>query len=470
MESFEYKGLWWFPDDDDFTFVGTLAFDPVNGGVLELTEKLVDLSKPAKIEDFTEYDFIYGNIGGAPVTLRSCYVRSIRGFITGFNTIVISVDSIHINHYFSNTTETVLEEAALTYSQLYISYTHLNEWMGHVGFERDNGSISIERFEPIEAEIADRNDKLTFWYLNNQNRTSSELSLKNLGRITLERRDHSHIQNYRWYTDFHLVNLLSVATGKPNFPSKVQGRTTDGNFVTDIYFRTAGYEENRKAIRQDTLLFTLDDIKEGLATYLSTWIEKCDWLWQPTDLYIQVLYDSSLRPQTKFLLLAQALEAYHSNASKESNSPFNDKYMPSKEYKLIAKHLKSLIPESVKGPFRSSLESRIDSAHVFTLRSRLIDICDHVSEHHNWIIDQLVGDRSKFASEVTKARNQLTHHKNLKTTKLGSVISAGLKHTTAMEILFRFCVLIELGLPTDKTKELLERFRSKNGQHFKANM
>ena len=212
------------------------------------------------------------------------------------------------------------------------------------------------------------------------------------------------------------------------------------------------------------MLFTLDDIKECLATNLSTWIEKCEWLWQPTDLYIQVLYDSSLRPQTKFLLLAQALEAYH------SNSPYDDKYMPSKEYKPIATRLKSLVPESIEDPFRSSLESRIDTAHQFTLKSRLIDICDRVSEHHNWIVEQLVGDKCKFAGEVTKARNQPTHHSNVKTTKLGTVLSSGLKHTTAMEILFRFCILIELGLPTETTRELLERFRSKNGQHFKAGM
>ena len=464
MESFERKGLWWLPEDRDFTFVGTLTFDPVSGGELELTEKLIDLSKPAKIERFRDYDSIYGNINGAPVTLRECSVRSISGFITGFNTIKISVGSIHVNHYFSNATEIVAEEASLKYSQLSISYSHLNEWVGQVGFERENDSIRTRRFKPIEVEIADMNDKLTFWYVNNQNRTSSELLLKNQARITVERRDHNHIENYRWYTDFHLVNFLSVATGKPNFPFKVQGKTTDGNFVTDIYFSTAGYDENTKAIRQNKMLFTLDDIKDDLAAYLSTWFQKCEWLWQPTDLYIQTLCDNSLRPQTKFLLLAQALEAYH------SNSPYDDKYMSSKEFKPIATCLKGLIPDSIKGPFRSSLESRIDTAHVFSLKSRLIDICDRVSEHHNWIIEQLVGNRLKFASEVTKARNQLTHHENLKTTKLGSVLSAGLKHTTAMEILFQFCILIELDLPTEKTSELLDRFRSENGQHFKASM
>ena len=155
---------------------------------------------------------------------------------------------------------------------------------------------------------------------------------------------------------------------------------------------------------------------------------------------------------------------------KRANTLYNDKYMPSKEYMPIAKHLKSLIPESVKGSFRSSLESRIDSAHIFALRSTLIDICDRVSEHHSWIIEQLVGDKCNFASEVTRARNQLTHHGKKKTTKLSKVLSAGLKHTTAMEILFRFCILIELGLPTEKTGELMERYRSKNGQLFKAGM
>ncbi len=460
MDSFEHKGVWWIPETDRGTFVGTLSFDPVNGGVLNLTEKIEDIGTPPAIPDFAEYPVMYGHVG-FPVTLLGCYVKSIPGFgLSGYHDVEITVESIHLNHYLSNVEENVDEESSLSYSKLTLSYTHLNEWMGQVGFIEEQGSFRRKRFEPVEIEIADRNDKLTFWYGNTKKQSSSELKLKNQARITIERRDYCQFSNYQWYTHFSLANLLTVATGEPNFPFNIQAKTKDGNFRTDIFYKTPGYLDDPKLISQRDMLFTLDDLGDEFPVCLSAWMKKHYRLWLSTDLYIQTVYNPTLRPTTKFLLLAQALESYH------SNSNHKDKYCSSAKFKRIARTVKCAIPEGVDEPLLSNLKARIGGANKFSLESRLIDICDILSDYSSGPIFDVVGDRVEFAKAVKKARNQLTHHPVKEFDNYAELLQSGLKLTNSMEVLLRLCLLAELELSREKTAELMSRFVSKKKNYL----
>lgn len=463
MESIQHKGIWWLPHDRSKTFIGTLSFDPVNGGVLNITEKIVDTGTPPAIPDFAEFDLMFGNVG-FPVTLRECYVKSIGGFgFSGYHDVMLTVDSIHLNHDFSNVQEFVPEESSLSYARVLLSYTHLNEWMGEIGFVNENGTIRRQLFESVSATFTERNDKITFAYSGSQNNSATEVTLSNLARIILERHDHSNFENYQWYTYFHLPNLLTVATGELNTPFKVQGITSDGVFVTDIYFKTVGFAEKSLAIAPRTMLFTLDDIRDHLTHSLANWFEKSSWLWPSTDLYIQTMEYKTLRPQTKFLLLAQALESYH------SNSPYVDSYIACSDYNPLAKSLKKIVRQEVTDQsLKMNLYSRIDHGNDYMFTTRLSDICDRIATYSSYVVADLVGDITIFAEDVSKARNQLTHHPTRQTEAMAQVISNGLRHTKSMQILFRLCMLLELELPSEKTTELVERFRSNNGQFFKG--
>ena len=39
MEKFEYKGMWWTPENPDHKVAGVIKFDPVEGSVVETNWK-----------------------------------------------------------------------------------------------------------------------------------------------------------------------------------------------------------------------------------------------------------------------------------------------------------------------------------------------------------------------------------------------------------------------------------------------
>ncbi len=461
MQSFEHKGLWWFPEKQAPALMGTLSFDPENGGALELTEQITDHSQPPTITCSRNYDIIYGAAGGAQVTLTGCNLLSRQSPVPSIHVFGFSVSSVHFNHQIAKPEEQILEESSLCYSQLTLSYTHLDEWMGPVGFLEDDRCYRRERFEPIEVELPEQNDKLTFWFGNSSYRSATELSMKNRARISIERRDHSHFNNYKWYTIFSLSNLLTLAAGEPNFPFKVTANTKDGIFRTDIFYKSEGYIDNPKPVNGRDMLFTLDDLDAEFTACISAWISKHFWLWLTTDLYIQTVYHPTLRPTTKFLLLAQALESYHTNSS-HINSSRKDVYLPSAKYKPIAKKVRNAIPDCVDEPLLGSLRSRIGGANKYTLRSRLVAICEHLSDYDSGAIAETVGDHENFAKALTSLRNRLTHHPVKDFDHYADMLELGLRLTKSMEVLVRLCLLSELDLPHQRVAKLMRRFVSKN--------
>lgn len=461
MKSFEYKGLWWFPEKEEPPLIGTLSFDPENGGKLELTEPISDHSQPPSIRFSRNYDIIFGAAGGAQVTLRGCYLLSERRPVPDLRVFGFSVTSVHMNRQMANAEEQIHEESSLSYSQLSLSYTHLNEWLGPVGFVDDGGSYRSERFKPIEVELPETNDKLTFWLGSSRSESATELSMKNKARITIKRNDHSHFSNYRWYTEFSLSSLLTLATGEPNFPSNVVATTKDGVFRTDIFYKSEGYVGNPKPVYGRDMLFTAHELGDDFGVCISAWISKHYWLWFTTDLYMQMVYNPALRPTTKFLLLAQALESYHTNSSRIKSSR-EDVYLPSAEYKPIAKKVRNAIPESVDGLLLDNLQSRIGGANKYSLNSRLIAICELLSQYDSGAVAETVGDHAKFAIAVKELRNQLTHHPVKDYDRLAKMLQRGLRLTKSMEVLVRLCLLSELELSHQDTARLMSRLVTKS--------
>ena len=456
VDSFKHKGIWWLPDNEGPQFIGTLSFDPENGGKLELTHLITDHSQPPAFRFSRNYDIIFGVARGAQVTLVGPYLLKEAHALPDLRIYEFSISSIHFNRQVGSAEEMLFEESSLSYSHLTLSFTHLDEWIGPVGFVEEDGCYRRERFEPIVAELADTNDKLTFWYGNSRRDTAYELSMKNQARITIERRDHYHISNYQWYTDFSLAHLLTLATGEPNFPSKIVAITKDGNFSTNIFYKTDGYTESTKSVRHEDMLFNLSDLGNNLPGCISAWNRKYYPLWFTTDLYVQTVYNPTLRATTKFLLLAQALESYH------TNSNHDDKYMQSSTFKRIAKTIRGTIPESVNEPLLGNLRSRINGANKYSLRSRLLAICELLSAYDSHAIAEVVGDHEKFAKAVKELRDQLTHHPVKGSKQYAELLQSGLKLTKSMEVLLRLCLLTELELPDEKTSELMRRFVNKS--------
>lgn len=440
MESFEHTGIWWLPEDPDYRLTGTLSFNPTAGGILELIEE----SATFRMSDLKEYDIIQGFADGKTVTLQGCYGKSMTGFFT-LNKVKFIIRYIYIGHYFDTVED-------IKFEKLSLGYTHLNEWMGQIGFVEENGSVRSNSFKSVEVEIPFNKDKIIFWYLYSRKWSPSEFSMKNEARITIHPHEDFRFTHYLWYIDFHLPSLLTVATGEPSYPLNITGKIPDGDIPIRIYYKIPGYEEEPRFIPHQEMLFTFEDAIAGDSNCLINWLEKSDWLWVSADLYIQTVYNKSLHPKTKFLLLAQALEAYHRNSS------HNGKYLAAKDYNPIKDKLVKAIPDCVEGELRDNLRARINNGNEFSLNTRITSICDEISKNHKGIIRQLPDNIDNFVKEVVRTRNYLTHHPKKSTESMKFALS-GLKYIREMQLILRFCFLIELGLPSEKIKELLDRYR-----------
>lgn len=463
MEGKEHIGVWWLPGKRDRQIEGRLTFEPRKGGILKLTEWVESLATPSAFDHRREYDLVFGFIGSKRVTLKNCFVRRFTPHSLGFYEIELRARIVFVNRPRSHSNEIEDEVSALEFAHLTLSYTYLNEWMGHVGFDERDGCVRREAFQPVHVEIPTPRADILFSYGTQQSFGLSEYKARTKPRIRIRLRENRHISNYRWFTELSLKNFVTLATGLPNYPFNINAMTSDGNMHTDIYQKIQGYAEKSEPVSEANMLFKLADIEENVGECLSNWFAKASKMYPASYLYVETVDNESLGPALRFLLLAQALESYHSNSSHE------DKYMDSGKFKPIAKTVKCAIPESefkkdAEKTLLSNLKARIGGANQYSLKSRLVDICDILSAYNAGAVSEVVGDKEKFANDVKTARNQLTHHS---ANKYVRTLSPGLPLTDSMEVLLRCCLLTELGLPHEKVRELIWRLVNKRKSYLK---
>lgn len=464
MEGTESIGIWWLPDKRDRQFEGRLTFRPDKGGILKLTDWGGSLAEPSAIDHRRNYDLVFGFIGSNRITLKDCFVRRFTPHLSlGVDEIELRARFVFVNRPRSHSSEIEDEVSALDFSYLTFSYTYLDEWMGHLGFDKQDGSVKSRAFQPVHVEIPSPKADILFSYGTQQRYSLSEYKARTTPRVRIRLHEDRHISNYRWFTELSLKNFITLATGLPNYPSNISAVTSDNNMQTEIYQKVQGYAERSEPVSDDNMLFKLADIEDNLGDCLSNWFAKASSLYPSSYLYAETVDNKSLGPALRFLLLAQALESYH------SNSDHKDKYMTSSKFKRIRKTIKCAIPESefVKDAEKTllcNLKSRIGGANKYSFHSRLVDICDILSAYSVGAISEVVGDKENFANGVKKARNQLTHHS---ADKYVRTLSPALPLTDSLEVLLRCCLLTELGLPQKKVSELICRLVNKRKSYLK---
>ncbi len=406
MESFQHRGIWWLPGDESPKLVGTLSFDPGKGGRLELSELITDHSHPPIINFSRKYDVIYGVAAGAQVTLKSCHVSSEHNPVPDLRVYELVVSYIHMNHQFADAEELIVEESSLSYSQITFGLTHLHEWMGQQLFNEENGAFAFDYFTPIEAELTDSGDKIIFCFANRRERTSTTRTLRSEARIVVRPKDKLHFDDYFLSIYLHLPNLLTLAAGKPNFPFNIQGKTADGKMVTDIFYQLPGFTEQRKNTYNHDMLFTFDDIKDDLAKYLSNWMKKAADLWPVYVQFSKAYLQNDNDTETKFMNMAQALEAYY-------------RYL--------------------KGDKKTKLEDM------------LLHVCNEVKAHYFGVVEQLLGDVEGFCKKAALGRHNLSHHPTKRIPNAADWRERPV-YVRKMLFLLRLCLLIELELPPATVK------------------
>jgi hypothetical protein len=458
MKSFELNGYWWLSSNPDKTIAGTLKFDTISGGSLNLLGSFQDLTKFGQVFDV---DIILGFADGRKVTLYRCYATgSNMSLITGGPVALKSsfiVNIILLGHHFE-------KKEDIVFKSLSVNYSYLEDWTQISGFKFSLQSDKENHFSQYEVKynfpeklaIKVDNVSISFDYnFRDGGDRIKEVKLVQNTFIKVEPPRECHIDEYFRNFFYHIQNFISLGVGKAVYPLIMKGKNENcrvelekGRIVyndIEVFYRARDFQEASKKLHPLDMVFFLGDVKDEFKKYLNNWFKKAELIQPVYDLYFATLYSPKMYLQHEFLSLIQALEVYHRRVH-------GGKYLSDDNFKDIYAKLVDAIPGETEADFKASLVGKMKYLHEYSLRKRLKKITDDLKD----VIGVLIKDVNTFIENIESTRNFLTHYdKSLEDKKKDGHELYIL--TEQMKFLLEMCFLSEIGMTEGKIKQLVTR-------------
>jgi hypothetical protein len=459
FEDFELKGHWWLPEKPDRKVSGTLNYKSGEDTNLELLGSLREPGDRRQEQDFNPRFILGLSTNGRPCTLYQNYETSSSWNVSRQRLVV---DYLFFEGHFSAATD-------MQFSSAYVTYSYLEEWLGKLPFKDEllkddddhswNWKATFITPKGFEANVPSRHAKISEFHGHSSKGDDAfrELVWEHTASLVISPEAK---QDFDWYrkTQFELRNLLSVLIGAPVYLKGVNYSVEDKEAADDhdktriiyLYYRQAN-QAQKKRISYNDILVHLTKIEDSIADILEAWFSKQARLGQVYELFLGAEYNPSLYPHLHFLSLMQALETYHRHVH-------IGKYLPDNEYDAIRNSLMSAIPSGTPTPLKDALKQRLKYGNEHSLRKRLNEIFDGLSDSHK---DLVATNLASFISSVVDTRNYLTHY----TTELEAKALQGadlLNANLRLKILLSVLLLKELGIAEGLITELISKHR-----HFK---
>ncbi len=448
-ESFEYKGYWWLPENEERRIAGTLKYSPEDGPILELIGSFWDLPGLQKVKG---PDIILGKSdNGKLITLFGYGGRKDKISFPGLSCTTVRMQIVFIGFHFKKRED-------LVFDSLSINYNYLNEWYTENPFSVEWGlpksyKIHYQQPAPLIVELQEFKISLEPELSVNHQR-AGDINLKYFVYLKIEGDRKNHFEDLMNFME-KLRNFISLGVKRPIYSNKVKVKTDkyvikgqDGkelNPLIDVFYKKRRKEYMEKTLIPSDLLFSFNDIKSQFKNCLKKWIEIDELIKPVKDLYFGTLYNPRMFLENKFLNLVQALETYHSRRYKGSYS------INPKEFGEIVGKILEVIPSKYKKYF----EGRLKYANEYNLRKRIKEI---IKKSSNIIEFYLSNNREKkdFINKVVNTRNYLTHYdeklKN-KAAKSEDLYWLNLK----LKILVEILLMKETGIDSEYISNALKR-------------
>ena len=342
------------------------------------------------------------------------------------------------------------------------SYTFLDDWIiapskaeYNLWIEsiRTNGDgeyrleyADDDTLEPIHLEL--HGGRLSIWreFVNAFEDTDQPVITRK--RISLRLNDRSY-SNYYVHLHVFLRNFLTLAMNRRNYPVDIVAhrKAGDGNGIR-VYFSVSGFRNRDELGPAFFMLFNYRDLNsqqgagdacEMLQSYLQSWIDSYEQIEKVHSILFTVFHQENIDTVVHFLLLTQALEAYHRGRlpgeylAEEDYLPLLDsleeaidsivpQYLtdtidtfPLHESNSRLQMLKGLQETKQGEPLRQRLKKSIAHSYEYSLIKRLTDLRKHIACHTSRRIYFRIlkmspaVDSANFESKVNSTRNYYTH-------------------------------------------------------------
>ncbi|MBD0723696.1 hypothetical protein B6A10_00725 [Flavobacterium sp. L1I52] len=447
---FEIKGLWFLPEKKENRIPGTLTFDPINGGNLELIGCLEEEYFFFEQNSSDESQIILGiSTESDLITLYDCFCFS-RNSKTKINqesgppSVKYYANFILKGHHFEN-------ENSLKFNSIKSSLQNLDEWVNITGFnhsEKYDGIIRLEYQTPQNVEFdlhSGYKGKFTFSTTRptfNSNKHEyitqiTEIQIDSKNEISLEDilKILSRFKNFLVLGIYRSSSPNSIILYNNNIQNDYGKR---GKFRKPIeLYHTTQNRLNLKEKRHFEMLFNYTQIKDFFPQAIKLWYQKYDNLDAAFNLLFDQFYKGSTFSENTFLNLAQSAETLHSRL-------YSHTKIPKEEYSKM----KKTILETTPTEYHWWIKEQLNFGNNLNLHQRLSELLE---KYDHSIIRQSIKDKDKFIKQVKDLRNYYTHYsKSLEKKKITErelmILSEKLKMLLVSGFLF------EIGFP----KELIE--------------
>lgn len=458
-EPFEIEGFWWLPNTPEIRIPGVLSFTPGDTLRLKLMGSLNKIEeKIFPPPDFINPDIIHGiTVKGESVTLSKCLQKSSissKGDAGSQNTSEFIAHFAFFGVYFSSPSD-------IKFTSVSVRFHNLDSWYNKSCIKTSRPEpgtkvITFIRPKPIDIQINDYLIQIELLESQSLNLNHTLLSAKVYINISNDTK--KPLEEYLNFLRL-IQNFFTFAITEPTFVIEITGRVTEKiepkgtNFnpplIIKIFYAAAGWQSDHPDVFWGSMLLPYSEIEGNLPGLLKMWVEKAEILKPVFDLYFAGIYRSTY-PENEFLNLTQAIESYHRRI-------YGGEYISDNDYRSgLYETLIAAIPQDISDDFRSSLQNgKLRYAHEYSLRKRIILLCQHISEN---LPVKFLNDRnapSVYAERIADTRNYLTHYSPELKEKAITGGKELFEVNNQLGLIISFCFLEQLGIPYNKIEALL---------------
>jgi hypothetical protein len=449
---FEYVGQWWLPETPDASCFGTLRFDGNDSPRLKLSGSLRPLAgrgfgggepfAPDIILGFTE--------NGKEVTLYRCHETNTVLSYPGIPSATYIADYAIVGCHLPTKVE-------VRFEKFWIRHDRLVEWTRLTGFKEQldmDGNalrgIAVDWHEPAPYEVTIAGWQIKFSYGFHQHGDRLEhYNLQHHVALEVQPPEPKSIEGFQGEFANHYRNFVTLGVGTPIHTTDLKALPVPDADNPDskprpasIYHYVSRRDKAVGKIDEFKMLFSFPAIAADYATCLQRWYGREELLRPVYNLYFGTLYSEPGYVETEFLLLAQALESYHSRSFDRVT------YLGRQEFrrvrKALLKALKSpelILPAEVLDIYTKKLPY----LNHLVLHTRIVEVVERLADAARVLIPDAVA----FAKRVTDTRNYLTHYEERMRRRSAAGEDLWLL-AQQVRFVLELCFLREMGLPDER--------------------
>ena len=429
MEEFERQGNWWFPKSDKNPRRGKLVFEPAVSGRLIVGDQDFYGWIGGQRKDNGRIPLILGELeDGTSVTLFNCkpgnvWLGNTKEALEQ-DSLWLFCEAIFVGYHFGRVDDIAFEIVSTRYTFLddwiiVPSKAEYRAWIESLRTSEDvEHSLNFadyDTLEPIEVNFNGGRLSIRTKHINSVEDTDE--SATTCKRISLRLSDRSY-GNYSTYLNVYLRNFLTLATNRRNFPVDIVGHRNAGDSTPiRVYFQVSGYRNRNELGPAFFMLFNYRDLNSQLGaddasyllqSYLQRWIDSYGKIEKVHSILFTVFHQENIDPVVHFLLLTQAVEAYH-------RGRLPGEYLAEEDYKpllhLLEQTIDSIVPQFLANTIDSfpqvdntsrlqMLESLQETKQGEPLRQRLKNSIAHSYEYS--LIKRLTDMRKLIIRQTSK--------------------------------------------------------------------